>query len=108
FLADVRNVATRAFAVRHYLEQAAADRASQDELEPAFPRLGLVARLPGKAEVSARRGARLGLQVPAAGPRPGVLPDHRLLSGFGWRRRAGGKEPERAESKEQESKEQRG
>src|SRR6476660_10611980 len=92
FLADVRDVATRALAVHHHLDQTTADRASQYELEPAFPRLRLVARLPCKSEVSARGRERVGFQIPAAGPGSGVVPDYGLFSSLGWWLRTRGKE----------------
>ena len=84
FLADVRDVATRALAVHHRLDQAAADRASQEELETAFARLRLVARLPSKSEVSARGRERVGFQISAAGPGPRAVPDYGLFSWLWW------------------------
>src|SRR4029453_5426345 len=91
FLADVRDVATRALSVHHHLEQTAPDRASQTKLEPPFARLRLVARLPCKSEVSARGRERVGFQIPAAGPGPCALPDYGLFSWLWWWLRTRGK-----------------
>src|SRR5215203_3847202 len=100
FLADERDIVTRAFAVDNHLDHAAADRASQHQLEPAFTRLRLVARLPRKSKVSVR-GERVRFHIAAAGPGPGALPYDCLLRGFGWRLRTRRKEKKSAEGRAQ-------
>jgi hypothetical protein len=78
-LADIGHTVALPFAVNHGLHGTAADRASQNELEPSLAGFGLATRFPRKPEVSARAGERLGRQVPAARPRANVLPDNRRL-----------------------------
>src|SRR4029079_2046649 len=102
--AEVRHTAAWPFAINRGLQRTAADRASQNELEPSLTWFGLAARFPREPEIAARTGERLRLDVAAARPRSDVLPDHRRLiwagSGCGARGQEKGCGDERDEGGE--------